>query len=282
MRSVMNSKPLDNFPVIRSSSVEEVRQAFASVYARPTLFPTHGVENFSARMNMCELRDVALGYNTFGAAVELDFPATDFLCQLLPICGGGEITVGRTSIELTPDAGAVISSGTPHKRSISPDYEHLTIRLDAQALVRKLAALTGASISEPLRINPQQTLTHPAAKMLQHYVPLLAATLSSTTSPFPDWWMTQVEQLVMTLFLCGHRHNYSHLLEQEVPEAAPSQVRQAEEYIAANTQRAITLEELAAVSGVSAFSLFGAFRRYRGYSPLEFAKRLRSRSGGRH
>ena len=85
----------------------------------------------------------------------------------------------------------------------------------------------------------------------------------------------------MTLMLCGHRHNYSYLLDEEVPDAAPRQVRLAEEYIEANAERGVTLEELAEVTGVSAFGLFGAFRKFRGYSPLEFVAQVRSGRGRR-
>ncbi len=35
--------------------------------------------------------------------------------------------------------------------------------------------------------------------------------------------------------------------------------------------------KLATVSGVSALRLYGAFKSYRGYSPLELVKKLRSR-----
>jgi transcriptional regulator GlxA family with amidase domain len=84
---------------------------------------------------------------------------------------------------------------------------------------------------------------------------------------------------VMTLFLCGHRHNYSHLLERQPPDASAQQ-RQAEAYIEANAQRTVTLEELAEVTGVSAFSLFSSFKKSRGYSPMTFAARLRAPRGG--
>jgi len=83
----------------------------------------------------------------------------------------------------------------------------------------------------------------------------------------------------MTLFLSGHRHNYSHLLEREAADAAPWQVRRAEEYIVENAHRAISLEELAEVAGVSAFSLFAAFKKHRGYSPREFVARIRAKHG---
>jgi transcriptional regulator GlxA family with amidase domain len=68
-------------------------------------------------------------------------------------------------------------------------------------------------------------------------------------------------------------------LEQEAADAAPWQVRQAEEYIEANAGRAVTLEELAEATGVSTLSLFRTFKRSRGYSPLEFAERVRSKFG---
>lgn len=82
------------------------------------------------------------------------------------------------------------------------------------------------------------------------------------------------------MFLCAHRHNYSHLLEENTADAAPWQVRKAEEYIDANWQQPITLKDLAEVTGVSALSLFRTYKRARGYSPLEYAMRVRSRHGG--
>ena len=117
--------------------------------------------------------------------------------------------------------------------------------------------------------------------MLQQYLPVLINTLSQAQSPFPDWWIEQTEQFLMTMFLCGNRHNYSHLLEEaEALDAVPQEVRRAEEYIEANAQRAITLEELAEVAEVSAFSLFSAFRKHRGCSPLEFVRQVRCKGAG--
>jgi transcriptional regulator GlxA family with amidase domain len=67
------------------------------------------------------------------------------------------------------------------------------------------------------------------------------------------------------------------LLEQDALEAALRQVKLAEEYIVANAQRDIRLEELAEVTGVSTLSLFTAFKKYRGYTPIEFIALARSR-----
>ena len=81
----------------------------------------------------------------------------------------------------------------------------------------------------------------------------------------------------MVMFLQANRHNYSQLLEQKPRHCASLQVDRAEAYIEANWRRAITLESLAEISGVSAFSLFRSFKNNRGYSPMEFLRRVRLR-----
>jgi hypothetical protein len=273
------SNPLDNFPLIRSRNIEEVCEAIGRVYARPVLAQTGGVAGVNAIVNNCQLRHISLAYSAYGAPLALEYPATGFFLQLFPVLGTGTIACGRASGALQPNGGAVVGPGLSHTINYAADYAHLVLRIDGDALIKKLAALTGATIDKPIRMHVRQTLKTPAARMLQHYLPLLVQTLGEADPPYPDWWVEQTEQLLMTLFLCGHRHNYSHLLEAEVADAAPRQVRLAEEYIEANAQRGIGLEELARVTGVSEFSLFRSFKQSRGYSPLEFAAWRRARRG---
>ncbi len=272
-------KPLDNFPLLRSRDVDEVRACLKRQYGYGALIPLHRAEAFDATINGCKLQDTALHFGTFGTPATFAFPPLDYFCQLLPLRGAGENVRGNLATELVANAGALTSPEAPHQTTISADYEHLVLRISAKALTRKLEALTGTTIVEPLRMAPLQHFRHPAARMLRQYLPLLVETLGAATLPFPDWWIAQTEQLIMTLFLSGHRHNYSHLLEREAADAAPWQVRRAEEYIVENAHRAISLEELAEVAGVSAFSLFAAFKKHRGYSPREFVARIRAKHG---
>jgi hypothetical protein len=267
------SNPLDNFPLIRSRDIEAVCDAIGRIYTRPAVVPVRVVDKVDATVNNCRLQHVSLAYGAYGAELGLKYPETELFVQQFPLRGAAEIICGRTADALVPGAGAVVSPGSAYAINYGADYAHVVLRLDARVMTEKLAAMTGAAINEPLRVSPQQDIRHPAAHMLQRYLPLLIKTLGEANPPFPSWWIAQTEQLLMTLFLCGHRHNYSHLLEEAPADAAPRQVRQAEEYIEANAQRAISLEELAQVTGVSAFSLFRSFKQSRGYSPLEFARR---------
>lgn len=279
---VNSSSPLDNFPLVRSRDIEDVRAALARVYTKPALVPTPGVEHLNAALNSCRLGRVTLAYSTYGSDVGLEYPPTDLCVQLFPIRGTAQMVCGRISDVLTPGASAVVCDGAPYTMKYGADYEHLVLRISSRLLTEKLVALTGATIKEPLRMDPQRSSKRPAALMLQRYLPRLVDTLSEAHPPFPDWWIAQTEEFLVTLFLCAHRHNYSHLLEEPALDVAPGQIRQAEEYMEANAPRVVTLEELAEITGVSAFSLYSAFKKHRGYSPFEFLSRVRSKSGGAH
>lgn len=274
------SRPLDNFPVVRTPDIEEVRNALARVYVKPTVHLSSPAGVFDAAVNECRLQNVGLAYGTFGAPLCLEFPAADCFLQILPIRGKGEIISRKKLLPLAVGTTATISPDAGFRARCDADYESLVLKIDKQALTEKLIAMTGATIGEPLRMEPQLDMARPSAKILYHYVPVLVQTLSAAVPPLPPWWIAQTEQLLMAMFLCGHRHNYSHLIEEEAPDAASGQVQRVEEYIEAHWQQPITLEDLAQVAGVSAFSLFRSFKKSRGYSPLEFAAQVRARRRG--
>lgn len=278
--TVSAGRPLDNFPLVRTDDCEQVRAALARVYAKPTLHPAPGIASLDARLNECVFQTTWLSYVAYGRAVSLEFPAAEYFLQLLPIRGSGEIVRGRRRAPLSDGkTGAAISPGMGYRASYSEDYEVLVLKIAAAALTRKLAAMTGASIDAPLQIELQPGQSRRMVT-LYRYLPRLAEILSESSCPMPSWWVSQTEQLLMVMFLCGHRHNYSHLLEQEAPDCAPWQVRRAEDYIEANWQDGVTLEALAEVTGVSGFSLFRSFKMTRGYSPFEYASRMRSKRAG--
>jgi hypothetical protein len=280
---MMNSpNPLDNYAVIRTALVDEVQEAISKIYAKPKMELAPTTKTLNASINNCNLQHISLAYGTYSAAMRLEFPAVDRFMQLVPIRGRGEVLSGNDSALLTVDDGAVISPDAGYIANYAGNREHLALKIDAPALTNKLTALTGITISKPLRMDLQVDFTRPMARTLREYLPLLVNTLSAANPPFPNWWISQTEQLVMVMFLFGHRHNYSHLLERETLDVAPRQVRRAEEYIEANWQQPITLEDLAEVSGVSAFDLSRAFQKSRGYSPLEFASQFQSRRKGLH
>lgn len=277
-----SARPLDNFPVIRTLDIEEMRDALARIYVKPTLALAQPTGGFRVAINECRLEHVRISYGAYGAPLRLEFPAADCFLHILPIRGVGEIVSKETRLPLAAGTGATISPDAGFRANFDADYECLYLTIEKNALTQKLVAMTGVTVIESLRMEPQIDTNRPAAKILYQYLPLLVDTLSTALPPFPPWWVSQTEQLLMVMFLCSHQHNYSHLLDQEASDAALWQVRRVEDYIEANWKQPIAVKDIAEVAGVSEFSLFRAFKKIRGYSPLDFVARVRaSRRGDR-
>jgi hypothetical protein len=277
-----SSKPLDNFPLMRTRSLEEVRETLALIYAKPVLTPTSGLRVLNAAMNCCSINNTCLYYRKYGAPVQLEFPETGYFVKLIPLRGNGELSIGKATLPMAAGTTAIVSPSMGWQLNCTADYEHLAVKIDARALTRKLVAMTGASIGAPLQLEAWQDPTSPKVKILLRYLHSLVGTLSTAEpgAPLPAWWTAQTEQLLMTTMLCCSRHNYDHLLDDGTPDVAPAAVRRAEDYIEANWRQPITLEDIAAAAGASELALFRSFRKSRGYSPLEFLAQIRARGGG--
>jgi len=271
------ARPLDRFPIIRTRSVEQMRAALARVYVRPLLELKNRVSALDVLFNNFQFQHVGLSYIKYGAAIHLGFSETNFFSQRFPIHGKGEIIIGKNSAILTSDNSATISSNVSYKTNYDADYEHLVMRLDSKALTKKLAAITGQPIGKDLAMNPVPDLARPEAQSLRNIFAFLVGEISNAATLLPPLMLAEMEQALMVAFLCGNQHNYSHLLEQPPPSVAPWQVRRAEDYIAANWDQPIRLEDIVTATGVSARSLFRTFRQNRGCSPMAFVKQVRLR-----
>jgi AraC-binding-like domain len=273
MRSV---RPLDRFPLIHTRNAEDMCAALERVYAKPKFYFEGGTKKIDATLNLYRMKNIGLGYTKYGIGMNLAYPESDVTIQTFPVCGKGEVTVNKIVSPLDPRHGITASPGMSFSVKLDADYEHFILMVNSQALAGKLAALTGASIHSPLQFHPIRDDAVPAAKALRNHFLSLVDAMSASDVPLPKLVLTEFEQTMLVMFLHANRHNYTHLLQRRPPDPAPWQVRRAEEYIEANARRAISLEELAEVTGVSALSLFRAFRQSRGYSPLQFAARLRA------
>jgi AraC-like DNA-binding protein len=271
------ARPLDRFTLIRTSSLDEMRAALARIYANPVMEIVGRDRTLQATINHHQLQHVGLSYGSYAANIRMRFPETDFVSQIFPIRGKGEALVNGTSTPIDPDCGVVISANESLNLANNAEYERLILRMNSAALTNKLAAISGASINGPIKFNPIQAWAQPAAKALRDHFLFLIDSVSTAAVPLPKLILAEFEQALMGLFLYANQNNYSYLLQQKPPDAAPSQVRTAEEYIEANWDKPVSLEAVAAETGVSILSLFRKFRQARGYSPAEFLRQVRLR-----
>ena len=269
--------PLSRSPVVRTRDPEEMRNALLTVYgatgltvAKPTDF--EGVANYLIMPN------IGLGFCGYSAKTVVEFPEGDFARLQVGLKGkAGVILGGGTTIPVNERQLGISPPGQPTTIIFEPGFEQLVLRIKAKVLENALITLLGAKPRGPLVFDPTAPPKQPAARLLRELTIFLANQLNSTAANLPKPMLLELEQALVVTFLSAHRHNYTDILESSATEAAPLVLRLVEEYIEANWARAISIEELASQTNTSIRSLYAAFKKYRGYSPMRFAKSVRLR-----
>ena len=270
-------EPLSNFPTLRTRHIDRVRAAMTEFCAEPEIEPDDRDEQVNAVVNNCQLRDMSVCYSSFDAALHWKLPEAAQIVQFFPVAGAGQAAIRGASIPMTLDRSVVIPVAVDYKVSFRRDYRHLVLHLNPDAVTRKLSAIIGTPVRPGLALEPEQDLSMPAAQHLRALLLFLVDQLNTVEAQPSDLASVEMEQSLIVAFLCGNRHNYSALLDEGPARTAPRTVRRAEEFIEANWNKPITVEDLAAVAGTSARSLFRTFRHSRGCSPMVFAKQVRLR-----
>ena len=266
------AKPLDSFPILRSRSIEEIREALVRSYsARRFDFPNRA-ERIELRANQWQSRNIALSHLS-GMAFQLEFPSADFFRQAF-IRGGAAIRIGRSEKQVASAASCVIPPEALVTSTFASGFEHFGLRIKSDALVSKLTALMGATPSRGLEFDRTSSGDVAAAGHLYRMMMFFAAEVDSST---PGIEVAELEQALIVSFLSNNRHNYSAFLEDRARPIASWQVRRVEEYIEAHWDQPLTIEDLARATSASARSIFHQFKRSRGRTPMAFLKDVRLR-----
>jgi AraC-like DNA-binding protein len=268
-------RPLDNYPIIRTKSVDELRKVVSGIYGEHSFDLRRNACDFDARANHFSLGKVGLSYATYSAGPRSRFLQFDAFAQQFGVSGAAWVTINGRHIQVTSQRSSIAGPASDIKIDYDFEYEQLILRIDRTSLMKKLVALTGATPAQPLKFDPVQDFKDEAAASLRRIFLFFVGELDRATSSFSRVALAEIEQVLMVSFLCGNRHNYSHLLEAPQRDIAPWQVRRVEEYIEANWEQPITVEALTIAVGTTARTIFHSFKQYRGHSPMAFLRQKR-------
>lgn len=269
------SNPLSNYPVMDSSDPELVRDRLFGFYRANHFETARQTKSFAVRANHLQIGGLGLSYCDYASDVTLGFGEDTFVRQIFNLEGDGQYTVGGRSAGIgrgkwTP----VLPASTPLRLDFKSRYCQFVLRIELSALLRNLGILIGQPVTREL-VFDQTEARNPAMAALRRRVFDFANDFNARGTFFTDRAAAEVERMVIMKFLMCHRHSYTDLLLREPIPAGSSAVRKVEEFIAANWDKAIDTEEMAALAGVSARSLFRQFKKDRGCTPAELAKSIR-------
>jgi AraC-like DNA-binding protein len=266
---------LENYPAIRTQSPDEIEHMMRSVYGARSFAVIGDQSEFFVHSNHKPVNDISLSYYRCGGSVKVDYPEASFVRQSFRISGEGIVLAGRSASELRINCALAFPAHRALKVHYSRAFEHLVLRIEDAALLKKLTALLGREPSAPLQFYPEEPVAEQMI-VLRNLVMYLAQEIHALeeyagASPI----ISELEQAIITAFLCTNRSNYTGLLRTQPKEVAPWQVRMVEDYILDNWNKPIDILQLVTITGASARSIFRAFARARGYSPMVFLKRTR-------
>jgi AraC-like DNA-binding protein len=265
---------LSNFPVLRTSDPELARERLAPLGLQ-SFDMARSEKAFGVRANHLQMTTLGLSYCAYNNDVTLGFKEASFVRQIFSLDGVGRYTAGGQCGEIMPGSWTpILPACTPVKVEFKPGYRQLLLRIEFDALLRNLSALIGQEVSGNLVFDEAEE-RQPAMHALRRRIFQFASDFNERGIYFSELAAAEVERMVIMKFLMCHRHNYTHLLLREPLPATSSAVRLVEEFIEANWDKPVDIEAMSAVAKISARSLFRQFKKDRGYSPADFAKRIR-------
>ena len=269
------NNPLSNYPVMDSSDPDLVRDRLFGFYRATHFDIARQKSEFAARANHLQIGDLGLSYCDYATDVAVGFGEDTLVRQIFNIQGEGQYTVGGRSAEIAGGKWTpVLPASTPLRLDFKSHYCQFVLRIELSALLRNLGILIGQPVNRDL-VFDQTEARNPAMAALRRRVFDLANDFNARGMFFTDRAAAEVERMVIMKFLMCHRHSYTDLLLREPLPAGSSAVRKVEEFIVANWDKALDIEEMATLAGVSARSLFRQFKKDRGCTPAEFAKGIR-------
>lgn len=265
---------LSNYPVVRSSDPAFARDRLFHVYGANS-FDVRKPRGFSMNADHVQIGGVGLSYVEYTGDVSVGFGEVSFVRQCFGIEGAARYVTSRQSGEIASGSWSpILPAYQPLTFDFPSGYRQVAMRIEFDVLLRNLSALLGQDIGRDLVF--ADTPAHPPAmEALRRRVFHLAIDYNERGASFSSLAAAEVARMLVMKFLLCHQHNHSHLLFREPLPVSSTAVRTVEEYIEANWDKPIDIETMVSIANVSARSLFRQFRKDRGYSPADFAKRVR-------
>lgn len=265
--------PLASRGILRATDRDDLAESLWSKYGARLTGAGDGASPFFALANRVQVGGVHLHYCRYDAPVEIQFSDMPGVRQMLCLSSRGRLSVAGRQVEIDADATTIVPHGSSFLAAYGAGYRHIVTQFDEDALRQKAEAIVGYSRRGPLILPTLETLSTAPRVRSREITGALARILAAETDI--DWPLVEMGQALASAFLFENVAGFATSLAEEPRSASTSTVKVLEDYIQANWNRALTVEEIAAACGVSVRSVFARFKQHRGMAPLTYLRELR-------
>ncbi|GAA3070727.1 hypothetical protein GCM10010464_38720 [Pseudonocardia yunnanensis] len=268
---------LTRFPVLRTKSLDEARDAVTRVYLDHELTAPNDALNMT--LNAVSLRLFTLGYLTHESRAKAVMPPTGD-CYHLSLTVGGRIYADRSDGDRATarahSSGTVLSPERQHAVRCSPDAQQLILKIPRLSLENHLGDLLGRRVHEVIDFDFGIDLTTGRGSTLLAAVEFLARELDRPGG-LADMPVAreQLEAFVMTQLLHTGRHQFADELAAPAEPVRHRRLAPVLDYIERHADEPLTPQELARAGCMSVRTLHATFQQALGESPMSYLRRIR-------
>lgn len=268
---------LRSFPGFETNDPEVNQENLRANFAVSHFDCGHRISHFIAKANWAETKYVRITNAFCNTSTNITYGATPHVKQFIHTGDKASFALeinGRQQ-ELTPSSAAVIIPADTRYRCIaSASHEVIALRIEETALNNIASAMLGDELKGELELRSPLPKADVAFKQMQNAVLHLIADLD-TGIPGDSFAAEALGQALLVRFLLSSSHKFSNRLMKDVCSPSGTQLRQIEEFIAANWHRELDIEEIAKTFGIGVRSVFRYFKTIRGMTPQEFIRQIK-------
>lgn len=258
-----------------SADLGEVRDIIGRTYCPHALKLADPARPIKATLRNRTLSKIEIGFMRYGTGVHIsEVGERDVLLLMLPLSGHAEISTTRDTIFTGAACASVTTPREMTRMHWSEDCVQHVIQISGEVIREHATLLMGRPFTANIAFSAMMPFRQNTASCWQ-YADLIGAEAGGAAEAEGSSFQEELQSLFLTKLLETHPSDYRDQMGPQPCKIAPRHVRRVEEYIVAHARTAVTLDRLVEVSGVSARALFDGFRRFRGTSPIAFAKAIR-------
>jgi hypothetical protein len=133
---------LNQFPIVDTHDAEIMREIMLTQYGAAR-FEASKQSLFFGRPAAARLGSVSLGWCAYGAPAWAKVPEADFVRMQFAFSGSARTSIGSQTVDVDAHRACVTPAEHANRIEFGADYQQIIIRIQQNALERKLAASAG-------------------------------------------------------------------------------------------------------------------------------------------
>lgn len=270
-------------PVFESRDPDQTREFVSKIFCAHRFDVEDNRVPFDTTITHAQLGRVSINSFSYSTNVSIDPGHLEGFYLLQMVLEGAEILkYGSKEFHLHPGLISVIGPDVQVKKISPAGTRKILVRIDRGLIEQVCMQHLGHRLHKPLRFEVELMQDTDKGTNLGGLITFLRDQTSSKKSIFRSPLMlANLEHFITTSLLLSQPSNYFEELNSPAPPVSPGFVKRTEEFIDANADRPITVEDLVEHAGVSTRSLFAGFKKYRNTTPMAHLRFVRMQKARR-